>query len=92
MWLVTTSIAALIVTLLFLLLRNKYKLGFLSLMLWGAAIMILVDHILGYKGGKLIEMETDGVINNGVLLGLTMLAPVFLIWIVVISISRFQRK
>jgi len=27
--------------------EKNYKLGFLSLMLWGATIMILVDHLLG---------------------------------------------
>jgi hypothetical protein len=29
-------------------LKNRYKLGFLSLMLWGATIMILVDHLFLY--------------------------------------------
>jgi hypothetical protein len=92
MWLVTTFVAALIATFLCFLIGNKYKLGFLSLMLWGATIMILVDHILGYKGGKFIETETGGAINDGTLLGVTMLAPVLLIWVVVLSIARFQRK
>jgi len=55
MWLITTFITALTATLLWFLLKKKYKLGFLSLMLWGATIMILVDHILGYEGGKFIE-------------------------------------
>jgi len=80
MWLITTLIASLIVTLLSLFFKNKYKLGFFSLMLWGATIMITVDHILGYEGGKFIETETDGIINSGFLLGMVMLIPVFFIW------------
>ena len=47
-------------------------------MLWGAFIMILVDHILGYEGGAFIEIETDGLIKSGFVLGLAMLVPVFL--------------
>ncbi len=86
MWLITTFIAALVMTLLWFLLKKKYKLGFLSLMLWGATIMILVDHILGYEGGKFLEAQTDGIINNGVLLGIAMLIPAFLIWLIAILI------
>lgn len=92
MWLMTTFITALITTLLYFLLKKKYKLGFLSLMLWGATIMILVDHLLGYEGGKFLETETDGMIKNGILLGIVMLIPVFLIWFIALSVSKFQRK
>lgn len=42
--------------------------------------MILVDHVLGYEGGEFFEMETEGMISNGILLGLVMLLPVFLVW------------
>lgn len=51
-------------------------------MLWGATVMILIDHLLGYKGGKFLELETDGLIKNGVLLGVLMFIPVFIIWII----------
>lgn len=91
MWLITTFIAALTATLLWFLLKKKYKLGFLSLMLWGATIMILVDHILGYEGGKFLETETDGMIKGGVLLGIAMFLPVFFIWFIAILISKFKR-
>ncbi len=60
-------------------------------MLWGAAIMILVDHILGYEGGKFLEMETDGMIKNGTLLGIIMLIPVFFIWFIALFVSKLQR-
>jgi hypothetical protein len=80
MWLATTFIAAFIATFLRIILKNKYKLGFLSLMLWGAAIMMLVDHILGYEGGAFLESKTDGLITDGITLGAVMLLPVLLIW------------
>lgn len=88
MWLITTLIAAFIATFFCFLLKKKYKLGFLSLMLWGAVTMILVDHILGYEGGKFLETETDGMIKNGILLGIAMLIPIFLIWFGVILLAR----
>ncbi|MFH1712927.1 MAG: hypothetical protein ABH896_01950 [Candidatus Jacksonbacteria bacterium] len=92
MWLITTFIIALTATLLWLLLKKKYKLGFLSLMLWGAVIMILVDHILGYEGGRFLETETDGIINSGIQLGMVMLIPVFLIWFIAILISKSKKS
>lgn len=89
MWLITTLFAALTVTLLWFLLKKKYKLGFLSLMLWGATIMILVDHLLGYEGGKFLEIETDGMIKNGTLLGIMMSIPVFFIWFIALISGDF---
>jgi hypothetical protein len=61
-------------------------------MLWGATIMILVDHLLGYEGGKFLEIETDGMIKNGILLGIMMLTPVFFIWFIALFISKLQRR
>jgi len=90
MWLITTFIAALTATLLWFLLKKKYKLGFLSLMLWGATIMILVDHLLGYEGGKFLEIETDGMIKSGTLLGIAMLIPIIFIWLIAIFSSKLK--
>lgn len=80
MWLITSFIAAVAVTAVWIFAKKKYQLGFLSLMLWGLSIMILVDHIIGYEGGAFLEMETEGLITNGVVLGIAMLIPIFLIW------------
>ncbi len=80
MWLVTTSIAAAGATLGKFVLPKNHKLDFLALMLWGAAIMILIDHVLGYEGGAFLEKTTGGMIKNGAMLGIVMLAPVFVIW------------
>jgi hypothetical protein len=92
MWLVTTSIAAAGATAANFVLPKKYKLGFLALMLWGAAVMILVDHILGYEGGAFLEKTTDGMIKNSAVLGLVMLAPVFVIWGISFLASTLKRR
>jgi hypothetical protein len=70
MWLITTFIAAIAVTAVWFVAPRKYQLGFLGIMLWGLAAMIFVDHIMGYEGGSFVEMETGGLIQNGVVLGL----------------------
>jgi len=88
MWLITTSIAALLVTALGFFSPKKYRLDLLGLMLWGAAVMIFIDHLLGYEGGEFLEMETGGLIPNGALLGVAMLIPIFTIWEVIVLISK----
>ena len=88
MWLITTLTAAIIVTAIWYIKPKIYKLDLLSLMLWGTSIMILVDHILGYEGGAFIEMETDGLITNGTLLGLTMLIPILILWGIIVITTK----
>jgi len=88
MWLVTTLIAALFVTAIGLFVPKKYKLDLLSIMLWGASVMIFVDHVIGYEGGEFLEMQTDGLITNGVVLGIVMLIPIFAIWELIVLISK----
>lgn len=88
MWLLTTFIAAFIASLFWFIFRKRYSLDKLSLMLWGATVMILVDHILGYQGGDFLEKTTDGLITNGITLGIVMLIPVLLIWLVFILLSK----
>lgn len=88
MWLITTLISAICVTLIWYIAPRIYKLDLLSLMLWGASFMILVDHMLGYEGGPFFEMETEGFINNSILLGIVMIIPVFIIWILVLIIKK----
>ena len=88
MWLITTLIAAIGVTIFWYITPKIYKLDLLSLMLWGASFMILVDHLLSYKGGSFVEMETGGLITNSILLGIVMLIPVFIIWMTVLIIKK----
>lgn len=90
MWLITSIIAAVAVTAIWIFAPKKYQLGFLGLMLWGLSIMVLIDHIMGYEGGAFVEMETEGLIPNGVVLGIAMLIPVFVIW--EISLIRLKMK
>ena len=92
MWLVTTLIAAIAVTAIWYVKPKIYKLDILSLMLWGTSIMILVDHIIGYEGGEFIEFETDGLITSGTLLGIVMLIPIFILWEVLLIISKPKEK
>jgi hypothetical protein len=88
MWLITTLIAALFVTAVGFFAPKKYKLGVLSMMLWGAGVMILIDHVLGFEGGEFLETQTNGLITNGIVLGITMLIPIFTIWEIMILISK----
>lgn len=90
MWLITSLIAAVAVTAIWIIAPKKYQLDFLALMLWGLSIMVFVDHIIGYEGGAFVEMETDGLISNGIVLGIVMLIPIFIIW--EISLIRLQLK
>jgi hypothetical protein len=92
MWLVTTILAAIAVTAIWYIKPKIYKLDILSLMLWGTSIMILVDHILGYEGGEFIELETDGLITSGMLLGIVMLIPIFVFWEILLIMSKPKAK
>jgi hypothetical protein len=92
MWLITSFITAIAVTAVWIFAPKKYQLGFLGLMLWGLTIMILVDHIMGYQGGPFIEMETNGLITNGTVLGIAMLIPIFVIWEISLMHSKFKGK
>jgi hypothetical protein len=92
MWLITSFITAIAVTAVWIFAPKKYQLGFLGLMLWGLTIMILVDHIMGYQGGPFIEMETNGLITNGTVLGIAMLIPIFIIWEIPLIHSKFKGK
>ena len=92
MWLVTTLIAAIAVTAIWYVKPKIYRLDILSLMLWGTSIMILVDHILGFEGGEFIELETEGLITNGTLLGIVMLIPIFVLWEIILIISKPKQK
>lgn len=92
MWLITTLIAAIVATAAWHIAPKKYKLNFLSLMLWGSSLMILVDHIIGYEGGAFLELETEGLITNGTLLGIAMLIPILIFWEIVLITTTPKEK
>lgn len=87
MWLVVSFLAALAASAAYFLLpiakRKQYKLGFLTLMLWGMAIMVFIDHSIAYiNGEEFLSLTTGGLIGSSVLLGIAMLIPIFAIWAV----------
>ncbi|MFH0816063.1 MAG: hypothetical protein V1934_04535 [Methanobacteriota archaeon] len=92
MWLVTSLIAAIAVTAAWRFAPKIYRMDILSLMLWGLTMMILVDHVLGYEGGAFLQMETDGLVQNGVVLGIIMLVPVVAIWGVCLGLSMYKKN
>lgn len=92
MWLVTTFVAAIVVSAIWAYAPKRYMLDFLALMLWGLAVMILVDHVMGYVGGPFIEMETDGLITSGTVLGIAMLIPVYVIWGIALVLSKAKLR
>lgn len=79
MWLIVTSLAAVITTAIWYIKapEDKYKLGFLSLIFWGATLMWFVDHLMGYlmEGGAFLEINLGATI-----LGLVVIIVALIIW------------
>ncbi|MFH1174476.1 MAG: hypothetical protein V1725_05040 [archaeon] len=92
MWLIVSSIATAVAGTAYFTFgkfRKKYKLGLLTLLLLGITIMVLVDHLIAFFSGEpFIQITTEGLIQNGVLLGLAMLAPIAIIWLIVIAVAK----
>jgi uncharacterized membrane-anchored protein len=86
MWLIMTTLAAIITTVIWYVNapHDQYQLGFLSLFLWGASLMWFVDHVMAYfiEGGNFFEINLDAT-----LLGLSVITLALLIWIVVLLIT-----
>ena len=93
MWLVTTMVGAIAAMALWMMYPGRrHRFDLLALMLWGASIMILIDHVLGYSGGPFLEMETGGLISNGIVLGVAMMMPVLIIWSALLIIDRIKTR
>lgn len=86
MWLIMTSLAAVITTIIWYANapHDKYKLGLLSLMFWGATLMWLVDHVMAYltEGGEFFEINLDAT-----LLGISVIVLALVVWLVVLLVS-----
>jgi hypothetical protein len=86
MWLIMTSLAAVITTAVWYIKapEDKYKLGLLSLLFWGAALMWFVDHLMAYliEGGEFLEINLDAT-----LLGLSVIMFALLVWVIVRLVS-----
>ena len=88
MWLIITALVALVFTAIWYKAPKKYHLEIPAFMFWGSTIMILVDHILGYEGGAFIEMETEGLVTNSIILSIFMILPVLLFWVVYLLVKK----
>jgi len=94
MWLLVTALAAVLVTALWYLSApiDRYKLGFLSLVYWGATLMWLVDHVMAYvqEGGSFFEIDASatGLGVSVLILGLV----VWLIRLVIADPGRILRS
>jgi hypothetical protein len=90
MWLLITAFAALVASALWYVSAptDKYKLGFLSLIYWGATLMWLVDHVMAYaqEGGSFFEINADA---TG--LGMSVLILGLFIWLVRLLVSDPKR-
>ena len=86
MWLIMISIAAVITTVIWYVKapQDKYKLGLLSLMFWGATLMWFVDHVMAYliEGGEFFEINLDAT-----LLGISVIILALLVWLITLLIS-----
>ncbi|NHV45521.1 MAG: hypothetical protein HA493_02645 [Candidatus Verstraetearchaeota archaeon] len=86
MWLIILAFAATIVTPIWYSMaeNDKYLLKYLCLILWGATIMVFVDHTIGFltEGGEFIELTLDATI-----LGMAMLIVALIIWEIILLIK-----
>jgi hypothetical protein len=86
MWLILTALAAVITTAIWYIKapNDKYKLGLLSLIFWGATLMWLVDHIMAYvtEGGEFFEINLDAT-----LLGVAVIVLALFVWEIVLLVS-----
>jgi hypothetical protein len=86
MWLILTASAAIITTAIWYVKApdDKYKLGLLSLIFWGATIMWLVDHVMAYltEGGEFFEVNLDAT-----LLGVSVIMLALFVWEIALLVS-----
>ena len=73
MWLIILAFAATIATAIWYTQaeNGKYLLKYLSLILWGTTIMVLVDHVVPFMmegGGEFCEVSTEATVLSGVML------------------------
>ena len=81
-----TAIAAIVTTIIWYVKapEDRYKLGLLASIYWGATIMWLVDHIMAYlsEGGEFFDTSL-----NATMLGISVIILALLVWLIVLLIS-----
>lgn len=79
MWFIMTALAAVVTTIIWHIKspEDKYKLGFLSLIFWGATVMWFVDHLMAYLAEReeLFEINLDAT-----MLGLVVIIVALIVW------------
>jgi O-antigen/teichoic acid export membrane protein len=79
MWLIILAFATAIVTPIWYAKadEDKYLLKLLCLILWGATIMVFVDHVMGFlmEGGEFLELTLEATV-----LGFAMLTAALVMW------------
>ncbi len=84
MWFIITFLFAVLATVGWYYTGRKYRFDFLSLFLWGSALMWLVDHIVAY----LSEGEGIEVSLSGTILGVIVVTTALIIWLGVFLYTR----
>jgi hypothetical protein len=86
MFLILTALAAVVATVVWYANapEDKYRVGMLSLFLWGATLMWLVDHIMAYliEGGEFFELNLDAT-----MLGISVILLALIVWMLILVIS-----
>lgn len=90
MTLLISTFAAIISTIVWYLheKRLEYKLGFLSLMFWGASLMWLVDAFFEYRelGASYFEPAAAEMLNDS-FLGMSVVSMGLIIWLILLLID-----
>ncbi len=83
MFLIITALAAIVTTIIWYIHapEDKYKLGTLTLIFWGATLMWTIDHVMAYlsEGGDFFEITLDAT-----LLGVTTVLLGLIVWIILL--------
>ncbi len=86
MFLILTALAAIGSTIIWYVNapEDKYKLGTLSFIFWGATLMWLVDHVMAYlsEGGEFFEVNLDAT-----MLGVTVVLLGLVVWMIALLVS-----
>lgn len=86
MFLILTALAAIISTVIWYANapEDKYKVGLLSLIYWGATLMWLIDHVMAYlmEGGEFFEVNLDAT-----MLGITVIVLGMIVWEIALLVS-----
>ena len=90
MWLILLALAAVTATAAWYIKDNgTYKLGFLSMILWGTTLMVFVDHLIGYltERGEFLETTLDATI-----LGVVLVTVALIVWEVILLLKDPKNK